>query len=863
MKHGTWCMVLLGVAMGASAAETPDYRLPAAAEPLSQQIELRLDPSRADYTGTTSITLHISQATDRIGINQVGLELERVELLSATGGRALEATDGEWERAWLSDGRPIAVGDYTLKIDFSGKYSTDSLGMHRVSFEGNDYIFTQFEAMYARRAFPAFDEPAFKIPFRLIIESPAGNTAVANTPAESTSEQDGWQRVRFMETRPLPSYLLAFAVGPMDRAALEGMSVPGHVYVPKGHAAELGFVLRETPTIVAALEDYFGSRYPYRKLDFVAVPEFAFGAMENPGMITYRTDLLMVGDEVSGRQAVRVINVIAHETAHIWYGDLVTMEWWNDLWLNEAFATWMADTVLGTAYPEFETELSLPQVEAFVTDELTTSSAIRREVRDNDEIWASLRLNYSKGHAMLRMLERYVGRQEWQRAIREYVKRFAWSNATEADLWAVVSDVTGVDVSGIAGDYLDQPGFALVNIDDLGGVSQRRYVRQGLEVADELWHIPMTVKYKADGQVRQTYLLLKDRTGKLDIPDNTDWLCPDAGGNGYYRWQVAGDQFANLVDDLDALSEREKIALLDNSEALLNAGALSMLQYLDVLDRLLADPHPLVLLQALQKVQLLGEEFVTDSNSAMFAAFIDRSLSGRFEEVGIEARDTDNASIVRLRPELLRVLGQFGNDRTVLNQASALADTYLESPEKVQTQLATEALRVTALNDDGSRYDDYLQAYLGSDVADQKTTILSAMYFTTPDIVRRHLEFSLSDDVQAGDAVTGLANFAVILADQTALYDWLADNLDRVVAKSPAYKQPLLPQYLVGSCRKQNLDLLSKFFEGRGDRYATSLAKAVEAEQTCIARRNRYIGEFEQFLAENTQAGRERVLTSR
>lgn len=850
MKHGIWWVALLGSAICANAEESPDYRLPAAIEPLSQQIELRLDPTRSDYTGTTSIALHVSQATDRIGINQVGLTLDTVELSSATGSRVLEATDGNWERSWLADGKPIAVGDYTLRIDFSGKYATDSLGMHRVSFEGNDYVYTQMEAMYARRAFPAFDEPAFKIPFRLIIETPMENTAVSNTPVESKSEQDGWQRVTFMETRPLPSYLVAYAVGPMDRAALDGMSIPGHVYVPRGHAGELGFVLRETPTIIAALEDYFGSRYSYRKLDFVAVPEFAFGAMENPGMITYRTDLLMVGDEVAGQQAMRVLMVIAHEAAHIWYGDLVTMAWWNDLWLNEAFATWMSNTILEKTYPEYETQLRLPQAEAFVTDQLTTSTAIRREVRNTNEIWASIRLNYSKGHALLSMLERYVGPAVWQRAIREYMNRFAWSNATEADLWAVVSDVSGVNISGIAGDYLDQPGFAMISVDESGAVSQRRYVRQGLEVDDELWHIPMTVRYKSDGQVRQTFLLLKDRTGTLDMPDDTDWIFPDAGGNGYYRWQVDAEQYDKLVDDLDELSEREKIALLDNSEALLNAGTMSMVQYLETVSRLLQDSHPLVILSALTKVQSLGEEFITESNRAAFAAFIDRSLSGRLAEVGVKAHEGDTAGVVQLRPLLLRIVGQFGADQDVLTQAAALADAYLESPATVQTQLAAEALRVTALNDDGSRYDDYLQAYLDSDAADQKSTILSAMYFKAPDVVRRHLEFSLSEEVQAGDSITGLTNYAEILADQTPLYEWLADNLDQVVAKSPSYKQPLLPQYLGGSCSKKNLDLLTEFFEDRGDIYAPSLARAAEAEQTCIARRNRYAGGFEQFIAD-------------
>ncbi|MCP5092566.1 MAG: M1 family peptidase, partial [Gammaproteobacteria bacterium] len=443
----------------------PDYRLPAGVEPLSQVIELRLDPTQADFSGTTSIKLKVQRASDRIGVNQVGLALASIELSGAEGQRTLQATDGDWDRSWLADGKLIPAGDYTLTIEFAGKYATDALGMHRASFEGNDYVFTQMEAMYARRVFPVFDEPSFKIPYRLILNAPEDLIVVANTPPETTDKEDGWQRVTFMQTPPLPSYLIAYAVGPLDRVAIEGLSVPGHVYVPKGHAGELGFVLQQTPTIVAALEDYFGSKYPYRKLDFIAVPEFAFGAMENPGLITYRTDLLLVGDEVAGRQAINVLNVIAHEVAHIWYGDVVTMAWWDDLWLNEAFATWMANTILETVYPQYHTVLNLPQDGAFAADQLTTSRPIRRAVRNEDEVFESVGLNYTKGHALLLMLERYVGHEVWRRAIRKYVDKFAWSNATESDLWAVVSEESGLDISEIAGDYLNQPGFASVSID--------------------------------------------------------------------------------------------------------------------------------------------------------------------------------------------------------------------------------------------------------------------------------------------------------------------------------------------------------------------------------------------------------------
>lgn len=825
-----------------------DYRLPAEIVPVAQSIDLRLDPSVEDFTGSTTIKLDVQQDVQRIGVNQVGLTLSHIALKGGDGTRSLSVEDDQWERVWLSDGNTIPAGEYELSIEFEGQHSTDSLGMHRVTFEDKDYIFTQMESMYARRAFPLFDEPAMKIPFTLTIEAPEDLVVVANTPVESSSRDGEWQRVKFMETPPLPSYLIAYAVGPLDYAELDGISIPGRVYVPKGHADELGFVLRETPKILAALEDYFGSDYPFRKMDFVAVPEFAFGAMENPGLIAYRTDILLVGDEASGNQAAQVLNVIAHEIAHIWYGDVVTMAWWDDLWLNEAFATWMANTILENVYPQYETVLNLPQQGAFASDELTTSKPVRGVVRNNDEIFESVGLNYSKGHALLRMLERYVGPEVWQRAIRKYVETYAWSNATEKDLWAIVSDESDIDVSGIAGDFLNQPGFAIISVDDQGRVTQERYVREGLKVEDMTWRLPLNVKYKVDGEIRQTSMLLDKRRGELDVPRNADWVFPDAGGNGYFRWSTSDERFYNLVDDFEELSAREKIALLDNTEALLNNGALTMADYLYVLERLLKDPHPLVFLPALEKLKQIGEEFVDAFTEESFAAFIDRSLGPRYLEIGIEQKQDDTQAVLRLRPRLVRTLGQFGSDTRLIDEASAMVDRYFDSADSIQSEMALEAMRVTAMNDDGGRYNDYQRVYLDSDNAGQKSNILSAIYFRNPEVVRRHLDFTLTDEVQAGDTLTGLSLYAYVLDDHSLLYEWLNENFDALLEKVPAAYAPLLPQAVASSCRQDNLERLVAFFESRGEQYAPSLAKARETQESCIARRGRHIDAFREFL---------------
>ena len=531
-------------------------------------------------------------------------------------------------------------------------------------------------------------------------------------------------------------------------------------------------------------------------------------------------------------------------------GDLVTMRWWDDLWLNEAFATWMAKSTLERLYPEYDTSLKLAQADAFGADQRTTAKAIRRTVRNNDEIFDGIGLNYTKGHALLRMLENYVGANIWREAIRAYLDRFAWSNATEQDLWAVVSEVSGLDVAKIAGDFLNQPGFPTLTVAKNGEVTQERYLALGREAPNLSWRLPLNIKYKHAGEVRQTFHLLEPGSTKADLPEDADWVFPDVGGNGYFRWQTDLERFYNLIEDVDALSNREKIALLHNTEALLDSGDISLADYLFVLNRFLRDPYPLVFLPALEKVKAIGDELVGDDKRAAFARFIDQALGSRFEEVGTETRATDSEALIQMRPRLVRVLGQYGTDTSVREAAADIATTYLKTPDRVASDLGREALRITAMNDDGELYAAYRQAYLDSSSPDQRTNILASIYFADTKVVDEHLDFSISEDVAAGDSILGLNFYSTLLTDHAPLYAWLENNLDDFLAKIPSYYHPLVPQIVgQGVCSQRNLELLSDFFSSRGDSYAGSLAKALETAENCIGRRTRHADALSEFLA--------------
>jgi len=842
-------LALLWLPLSAHADTNEAYRLADGIEPRFQQITLTLDPGQADYSGTTSIELTVNGNVDRIEFYQSGLELNSVRLKSTGSIRDLSTESAAYAITRASDGQVIKAGEYVLEIDFSGKLSTNALGMYQTHHDGNNYIFTQFEAMQARRAFPLFDEPAFKIPYQLTINAPAGLVVVSNTPVEDTQVSGDHQTVRFARTRPMPSYLIAYAVGPMDATPIEGLSVPGTLYSPKGQGGKAGFAIRHTPPVLRALEDYFGRPYPYRKLDFIAVPDYAFGAMENVGLVTFRAELLLRGDESRGSDGATTISVIAHELAHMWYGNLVTMAWWNDLWLNEAFATWMGRHVMDSLYPQYQTNLSLPQDRAFTADGRTTTKAIRHDVRDEEEILDGIGLNYAKGHSILNMIEGFIGSEAMQIGIRDYMTRFAWKNASDDDLWSALATASGQDIKAVAGKYLSQPGYAIVSFTEQGTVSQKRFRNYGQEAPELDWNIPLNVKYKMDDKVQQLSYLLSAKQGSIPAIAEAEWVFPDSGGNGYYRWQIAPEQVLALLEDIDELSGPEKIAMLSNSRALLDAGEASVADHFRVLEAVSEDDNPIVFLSVLEEVKLIGETIIDQQTLPMFSNYVEKMMTPWFKRIGLETGADDSEAVIRLRPRLMRTLGQFSNNPELISDAAVMALHYLKHEGDIDSNLAVEALRVTAIHGDDSVAREYLDSYNGSDDANYKTTLLRATYFTHPVSIKRALDFALSDSVSAGDSLQPMINLFYINQEHVQLYSWLEENFDAVFEKTPDNMRPFLPQVTGGYCSADNLKQTLAFYQDRDEMFKVALDKAAEDSRNCLSLKKRQQKALQDFFA--------------
>ena len=387
LKHlCLWLMLSMTISVNSYAKETA-YRLSTLIKPSFQQITLKVDPDSPTFSGETTIIIDVTEATDIIGFYQKDLNIQQAYLTNGDILIPLTVSSHDYDIQQAKATQKIAANRYTLHIVFDGNFNTTSDGMYLSKFEGLNYVFTQFEDMYARRAFPSFDEPGFKIPYQVTVMSPEKHTVLSNTLVNKRTVKDGWQTVEFNKTKPMPTYLVALAVGELDAYDIPNLSVPGKIYTPKGQSQRTKFAAKNTAGILQNLERYFGSAYPYQKLDFVAVPNFTFGAMENVGLVTYRSSLLLLDDEPRLAEQSSTLNVIAHELAHMWYGNLVTMAWWDDLWLNEAFASWMASKVMMDLYPEQNFKGRLVQEGAFGADASPTVKPVKKVVKSQTDVW--------------------------------------------------------------------------------------------------------------------------------------------------------------------------------------------------------------------------------------------------------------------------------------------------------------------------------------------------------------------------------------------------------------------------------------------------------------------------------------------
>jgi alanyl aminopeptidase len=831
------------------------YRLSKFIKPSFQQITLKVDPDSPTFSGETSITIDVTKATDTISFYQKDINIHNAYLSHGEKVIPLSVTAHDYDIQRGKAAEKIAANRYTLHIVFDGNFNTSSDGMYLSKFEGLNYVFTQFEDMYARQAFPSFDEPGFKIPYQMTIQSPEKHTVLSNTLVKSRTVKDGWQTVEFNKTKPMPTYLVALAVGELDSYDIPNLSVPGKIYTPKGQAQRTKFAAKHTAGILKNLEDYFGSAYPYEKLDFVAVPNFTFGAMENVGLVTYRSSLLLLEDKPRLAEQSSTLNVIAHELAHMWYGNLVTMAWWDDLWLNEAFASWMASKVIMDLYPEQNFKGRLVQERAFGADASPTVKPVKKVVKSQSDVMDGLGLNYSKGESILQLIESLVGEKAFQKGVQSYMKTHAFGNAEAGDLWKVLARVADFDVPAMMKTYLEQPSYPLVEFAANGQVSQSRYHLKGAEVKQQEWIVPLAISYKKNGKISRTNLFLNDTSTVVSELAEADWIFPNENAMGYMRWKVSPEQLTALLNDISALNVRERKSLLYNNQALLLAGEINIAQMMAVLDVLTDDTDPAIgraVVSAMNTFLYL----VDDDNEAMFGEFVAKKLTPWFERLGIEDQPTDSTDTTRLRGSVYGMLSRYANTEEVGKTSADLAAKYLADPTSVPRSIATRALRYMARFSDQDWQTKLEDFYIANSDANIRGTVSRSMVFTDEKNVIKTLDFALSEHVSPANAITNVYAGKSGLDDQKPFYAWLDKNFDALSEKMPAYHIARMPEYFSATCNEDAIKLAETFYADKKANFegmARSYDIAMYSAKQCVSLKNANQASFNAYLKAATQ----------
>lgn len=888
------------------AVDLPDepapFRLPEGVTPTRYALSLEVDPSQESFSGHTEIDVTLAEASPRLWIHGRELSVSRVALTDAQGEVA-----GTWREVDTGEGmarivfpRAVGPGAVHLVIEYQHAFDATLEGLYHVAVGEDHYAFTQFEALSARRAFPCFDEPRFKVPFDLTLTVPSALRAVANSRELETTTEAGRTRVRFATTEALPTYLVAFAVGPFD--VVEATIPPNDVrttplslrgIAARGRGPEMAFAMEHTPRIVAALERWFAIPYPFDKLDIVAVPDFAAGAMENAGLVTFRDQLLLLSSDPPVAQQRGFAFVMAHELAHQWFGNLVTMQWWDDLWLNEAFATWMETAIVEATFPQFHAgtlELTT-QLEAFDADSLVSARVIRQPITSSDDISNAFDgITYSKGASVLAMISNFMGPEQFQAGIRSYLRAHARGNATTADLVAALTaEGRNPNAAPILESFTTQAGIPLVSFgaiecgEDAGhpfarvAVSQSRYRPLGSSAdASATWTVPVCVTH-ADrgGVIQESCTLLTGHEGTLEMPTCPAWIWPNPEGHSYYRFALSEASMTALAPQLraalgpsrgprrgwqdgergGAASTRDLIALADSVRASAAAGAIDFGDALTLLSPMATSEERFVALAPVDLYTFAHDDLLTDETRPSLERHAQRLYAAQLRRLGWGPRAVRGRPAVEepetrsLRASLLSFLAQVARDPAVRREARARGLAFLgEGPsgdhqlhvDAVPTDLVEISLIVAAEEGDAALFDRML-AELGR---------------TTDGVLRQRLLAGLSnvDDAALRDRALGLvldpqlrmnerfrplmAQFADAHGREHALA-WLEAHYDEVRALFGAEYAGYLPYALASFCDRGHAEAGRAFFAPRmadtngGPR---NLDAAVETVTLCAAR---------------------------
>ena len=776
--------------------------LPANVKPTKYRMTLQPDLGSFTFTGEQTIDIDIVVPTARIMLNAAELEISEVTLRRNGALMPVRSVsmDEESETATLDFGETLAQGLAQIDMKFTGILNDRLVGFYRSEYQDTQgqtrhLATTQFEATDARRAFPCWDEPAQKAVFDVTLVFDDSLEAVSNTPVvEESRPAPGLRSVRFGETPVMSTYLLAFVVGDIvsvEADAADGTTVG--VWTTRGKENQAGFALDTSVKLLGYFNDYFGIPYPLPKLDHIAIPDFAAGAMENWGCVTYRETALLVDPENSSagtRQ--RVAEVVAHEMAHMWFGDLVTMEWWDDLWLNESFASWMGTKAVDWLFPDWEMWTQFVNMDtnrALSLDGLKNSHPIEQEVKNPAEVSQLFdAISYSKGGSVIRMLENFLGPEVFQGGLYRYLKGHEYGNARTQDLWAALEEESGLPVTSIMDSWVKQTGYPVLQIEAdrrADGVqvslSQERFVYDrllGEEPNPEVWQVPVSVS--APG-VASASTVMDTREAVITLPaasPSEDWYKVNADQTGFFRVNYSTEDWQRLAPAISALElpATDRLGIQNDAYALSRAGLLPVTQFLELAGSYAGETDASVWSDLASNLRDIEQLISGEAVHPTYRRFGRELFGPAARRAGWTPLPEDGHLDSLLRSTVLGQSGSYGDEET-LAQASDLFRQYLENPEAVHPDLRGIVFSLAAQAGDRTTYDQLWELEERTSLQEEKIRLLLAMSrFQDVGLLNGTLESSLSARVRSQDTITVVSGVAANPVGRETAWEFVKSN---------------------------------------------------------------------------------------
>ncbi len=860
----------------------PLLRLDGTVRPLKFAARLAVNPSETTFHGVIDMDLKLQQKTDHVWVH--GTELDVIKASFTVDGTPVRAhvLKGNEDFLGFKTDHDLPAGAVQLHVEYRGKISRlDDRGLFSQKEGKNWYAITQMEAIFARRVFPCFDEPGIKVPWQLTLEVPENLQAISNTPVQAeTRERPGFKVVTFAETKPLPTYLVAFAVGPyewVDGGFAGKNKVPIRIAAPAGQGVHGKYAALISGQVLDRLEDYFAMPFPYEKLDNVAIPiTSTFGAMENPGMVTFAQDIMLAKPSNAGLRFERGYTMTAtHEYAHQWFGDLVTPVFWDDIWLNESFASWMEGKILDTWKPEWTHGASFVEARARAlgSDTLVSARKIRQPIESKDDIFNAFdSITYQKGEAVLAMFEAYVGADKFRKGIQAYLQAHAHSNATANDFIASISQAAGFDIAPAFQSFLEQAGAPVLDISlqcvaDQPAtltLSQRRFIPLGSRGSEaQTWKLPVCVRWSQQGQTGRACKLITAQQETLTLgkqPGCPQWLLANDQELGYYRTIYPTDLLQKLLgaEGRKLLDLPEMVGVLDNLNALASAGHLSLEELLSLSPALADDQRRHVILEVVSMVSGLQDHVVDPAQRQVYADFIQKLYGAKARSLGWNPQASDDEDTRLIRPVLLSLVADEGADKALQVEAQELAVKWLSNREAISPDVTSAVISIAASSGDQKLFQKFLlEAHRTEDRNDRRRLLVALGAFRDVKSARAALAIVKKGEFDAREAIDILWSMSGRVETRQLAWDFMKSNFDLLLKRLTDEQMASMPFMAVSFCDEPHQTDMEKFFKLRSPKMPGGPrlhAQANEAIDLCRAYLSKQRPSMRSFLAK--QIGR-------